>query len=198
MAELLGGGWVQLRQESRVKPIEFTLVSPDLLRSRAEVAVVERRLKRAKFAGEALMQEYLSLLIDSDQFTDNARPGFLINPITDERLELDRFYPPDLAFEYHGAQHEHATEFASQAEVEAQRLRDLIKVGLCVYSGIRIVIIRAADLSLEGMIRGIGSSRPLRDLTGHQALIDLLEDATICYQAAAKATKVSGTRQGRR
>lgn len=104
VADLVSGRWIRITQASRRRPIEFTLGSPELVRSRAEASGAEKRLNRARFGGEAIMQEYLSLLIDSDQFTDNARPGFLVSPLTGERLELDRFYPQaKVAFEFHGA-----------------------------------------------------------------------------------------------
>jgi hypothetical protein len=184
IAELEGAGWITTRQANQKAAVEFTLSSPEQQRSQAEVGLAERRLKRLKFAGEALMQEWLTLLIDSDNFTDNARPGFLINPLTGERLELDRFYPPQVAFEFHGTQHDRPTERYTQAQVDAQRLRDLIKAGLCLYAGIQLVIVRAEDLSLQGMIKKIGRHLPLRDLTGHEALIDLLEEKRLVYRAA--------------
>lgn len=193
IADLVDGKWIRLSQKNRLNPIHFTLGSPELARSREEASAADRRLKRAKHSGEAIMQEYLSMLIDSDQFTDNARPGFLINPITNERLELDRFYPPaEVAFEFHGAQHDRATGKYSQAQVEAQRLRDLIKAGICVYQGIRLVIVRAKDLSVHRMIKKIGQGMPLKDLTGQEPLIDLLEEASTVYCAAADAAGKSG------
>lgn len=136
------------------------------------------------------MQEYLSLLIDSDQFTENARPGSLVNPLSRERLELDRFYPPGVAFEYNGAQHYRATERFTQAEAEAQRLRDLIKAGLCLYQGVRLVIIHAQDLTLQRMLARLsGGPLPLRDLAGQEPLIDLLEEASLRYRASAQKQK---------
>lgn len=39
---------------------------------------------RKESIGEALMKEWLSLLIAADLFTDNARPGFLVSPLTGE------------------------------------------------------------------------------------------------------------------
>jgi hypothetical protein len=185
MAELVGAGWVQTTQASRLSPIHFSLSSPEQTRSQADADVVRRRLKRAKFGGEALMQEYLSLLIDSEQYTDNARPGFLVNPQTNERLELDRFYPPNVAFEFHGAQHDRATARFSQEEADAQHLRDLIKAGICLYQGIHLVIIRAEDLSVQRMTKKIGRSMPVRSLAGREPLIDLLEAASLTYRAAA-------------
>ncbi|HEY3365256.1 MAG TPA: hypothetical protein VGK74_09405 [Symbiobacteriaceae bacterium] len=188
----MGAGWVQVTQASRLSPIHFTLGSPELTRGQVEAEVAGRRLKRAKFGGEAFMQEYLSLLIDSDQFTDTARPGFLVSPQTGERLELDRFYPPNVAFEFNGAQHYRRTARHSQEEADAQHLRDLIKAGICLYRGIHLVIIRTDDLSLQGMTSKIGQSMPLRNLAGHEPLIVLLEDASLTYRASAEAARKSG------
>ncbi len=189
MAELAKTGWIQTAQASQFKPIRFTLGTPEQWSCQAEVAAARRRLRRGRFGGEAIMQEHLSLLIDSDQFTDNARPGFLINPLTGERLELDRFYPPNVAFEYHGAQHFGATERFTQAEADAQHVRDLIKAGICLYRGIHLVIITAEDLTLEGMIRKIGQCMPLRNLAGREPLIDLLEEASLTYRASIPARR---------
>jgi hypothetical protein len=187
ITDLLEAGWIQVTQANQLSPVHFTLGSPELKRSQAEAAVANRRLKRTKYGGEAIMQEYLSLLIDSDQFTDNARPGFLVNPLTGERLELDRFYLENVAFEFNGSQHYDASARFSQAEVDAQHLRDLIKAGICLYRGIHLVIIHAEDLSLHGMLRKVGRILPLRNLAGQEPLIDLLEDASLTYQAAAAA-----------
>lgn len=192
IGELVGAGWLQITQASRVSPIRFTLGSPARLRSQAELEVVRRRLKRANHGGEAIMQEYLSLLIDCDQFTENARPGFLVSPLTGERLEFDRFYPPDVAFEFNGTQHYKATGRITQAEVDAQRVRDLLKAGLCLYLGIRLVIVHAEDLSLQAMTKKIGQSLPLRNLADKEPLIDLLEASSLCYCASVEAAARSG------
>lgn len=189
IADLVGAGWVQTAQASRISPIHFTLGSPEQRRAEATAAQARRRMKRARFGGEAIMQEYLSLLIDSDQFTDNARPGFLVNPLTGERLELDRFYPPNLAFEFHGAQHYGATDRCTQAESEAQHLRDLMKAGICLYRGIQLVLIHPDHLSLQGMKGRIGQIMPLRNLEGQEVLIDLLEEESIKYRANAVAER---------
>jgi hypothetical protein len=100
----------------------------------------------------------------------------LVNPLTGERLELDRYYPPNLAFEYNGTHHYRA------------HLRDLIKAGLCLYRGIHLVIIHPTDLSLQGIIDRLPPGTPRRSLSGQEPLIDLLEEASLSYRAAAKAS----------
>lgn len=187
--QLVDAGWLQVKQANRLSKMEFTLGSPQQFQSHEEVAAAQRRLNRATNVGEAIMHEYLSLLIDSQQFTENARPGFLVNPLTGERLELDRYYPPNLAFEFHGAQHYGASTRFSQAEAETQRLRDLIKAGLCLYEGINLILIHNADLSLQGMSAKVGQRLPLRNLADHEPLIELLERASLSYQAVAKAKR---------
>jgi hypothetical protein len=188
MAELAGAGWVRLTQKHRLSPIRYALGSPAWRRSQAEATTADRRLQRKEYKGEAIMQEYLSLLIDSDQFIDNARPGFLINPLTAERLEFDRFYQKaNVAFEFHGAQHFHKTAKFSQEAVDSQRVRDLIKAGLCHYLEIHLVTIDAEHLSLQGITKKIAGCMPLRDLEGHEALVDQLERASIAYVARARA-----------
>jgi len=188
MIDLSGAGWVSTTQKTRLSPIILKLGTPEGRRSEAEAAVAQRRLRRANFGGEAIMQEYLSLLVESRDFADNIRPGFLVNPLTQERLELDRFYRSKMvAFEFHGDQHEHVSGRFTQAEVDNQRLRDLIKAGLCLYEGIHLVIVHAEDLTLQAMSRKAGRCLPLRDLAGKGRLIDLLEDASIKYRAAVRA-----------
>lgn len=185
--DLVRAGWVQVNQENRLQPISYTLGSPDQARSKAEAARARQRLGRTRNGGESIMQEYLSLLIDSDEFTDNARPGWLVNPQSGERLELDRFYLPQVAFEFNGAQHYRKTGRFTQEEADAQHFRDLLKAGICLYRGIHLVIIHPEDLSLHGIAKKVGNLMPLRSLEGHEALIDVLEEASLLYRAAAPA-----------
>src|SRR5690606_12471297 len=110
------------------------------------------------------MREYLSLLIDSDEYEDNAAPGFLVNPLTEERLQLDRYYPPGVAFEFNGPQHYGPTEHYTAEEAVKQRVRDLIKAGICAGRGIQLKIVHAEDLSLSKMKKIVGHLLPLRDL----------------------------------
>lgn len=93
-------GFLQLTRA----PLAFTLLNPALQRQEAALNAAVRRLPRARFDGEAIMREYLNVLVDSDEFPDNVRPGFLVNPYTGERMEFDRYYPPHVALEFQGPQ----------------------------------------------------------------------------------------------
>ncbi|HLN60795.1 MAG TPA: ArsR family transcriptional regulator [Symbiobacteriaceae bacterium] len=173
--ELAETGWLAVKQAHQLAPITFSLLNP----GQAEVAEADRRLQDADYKGEALMKEYLSLLIDSDRFEDNARPGFLINPLTGEPMELDRYYPEGAGFEHNGRQHYETTSLQpSENRLRMQRARDLMKEALCARNGIKLVVIHQADLTLESMQQKVGALLPLRDLRGHEALIAYLEQVS--------------------
>lgn len=184
--DLAAAGWLQISQRNRQASVCYRLCDPLADRGQAEVDRAERRLAEAPFLGEALMREYLSLLVDSEDFEDNAAPGFLVNPWTDERMELDRFYPPGTAFEFNGPQHYGATERYSEENAAKQRGRDYMKLGICASRGIRLVVIHPEDLALATMRQKIGQILPLRDLRGHEPLIAFLESVSRRYRRAAK------------
>jgi hypothetical protein len=181
--ELADTGWIQARQVHQLAPIRFTLCIPEQERSRAATAQAMRRLEEADHRGEAIMREFLSLLIDSDEFEDNARPGFLVNPLTNERMELDRYYPSVVAFEFNGPQHYHTTQrFPSEQALAMQQARDLLKEALCARRGVRVVVIKPEDLKLDTMRQRVGALLPLRDLHYHQMLIEFLEKVSKSYR----------------
>lgn len=194
VGELAETGWIQASQANQLAPIRFTLRIPELDRRAAEVAQATHRLEEADFRGEAIMREYLSLLIDSDEFEDNARPGFLVNPQTDERMELDRYYPPVVAFEFNGSQHYRMTRrFPNEQALGMQQARDLMKEALCARRGVRLVVINREDLKLEIMQQKVGTLLPLRDLSDHQGLIEFLEKVSKPYRS--RATRVGAPDQ---
>jgi len=181
---LVRAEWIKLERANRLAPTHFELTFPGFERSQNMLAAAQRRLEKAQFYGEGLMREYLSLLIDSDHYEDDAAPGFLVNPRTQERLQLDRFYPPSVAFEFNGPQHYRATARFSANHAAAQRERDLIKLGICVTRGITLVVIHPAELTLKGMQAAVGSLLPRRDLVGCDLLIDFLESEGRAYRRA--------------
>lgn len=183
VGELVRAGWIQISQAHKQAPIRFTLHIPEQDRRDALLAQAERRLEEAEFRGEAIMKEYLSLLIESDEFEDNARPGFLVNPLTEERMELDRYYPTILAFEFNGPHHYRPTrQFPSQTGLAMQQARDLMKEALCTRRGIRLVVVEPSDLSIEVMQQKVGGLLPLRDLRGYEELILYLDRVSRLYR----------------
>ncbi len=150
--------WIAIAQVNRLAPIWFRLQHAD----QAYKEEVKRRLGESKYRGEALMRACLSLIADTRECEDGARPDFLENPSTGERMELDRFYPLNrIAFEFNGQQHYIAAGPFSKREVAAQRKRDALKRQICKNQGVTLVVVHAEDLSLTTIRKHIS---PLTDL----------------------------------
>ncbi len=180
--ELARAEWVKVERANRLARIHFELSFPGLARALMALAGAQKRLDQAKYFGEGLMREYLSLLIDSEDYEDDATPGFLVNPRTDERLQFDRYYPPSVAFEFNGPQHYRATEKFTAEEADQQRERDYIKLGICVTRGITLVVIHPENLTLKGMRQKVENLLPPRNQTGYDLLIDFLESESRGYR----------------
>lgn len=192
---LVASGWLALERRGRRSQARCESRDPRLAPSEAEVERMKRRLASASFRGEAIMREYLSLLIDSEEFEDDASPGFLVNPLTDQRLQLDRYYPPGVAFEFNGPQHYGPTERFTLEESHQQQARDLIKIGICATRGITLKIVHASDLTLPKMREIVGHLLPLRDLTYEGPRISYLEQVAQSYRRSAR--RAEALRQGR-
>lgn len=177
--------WIASSQANRRRPLVLTLRQPEEVGR--TISVARQRLDRAPFMGEALMREYLTLLVDSDEYDDDASPGFLINPYTGEEMQFDRYYPPYVAFEFNGPQHYGPTElYPNEEEARKQQGRDLIKRGICASRGINLIYIHPEDLSLEGMLRKVQGLLPVRSLDGQEELIAFLESRARPYRRKAE------------
>lgn len=184
-AQLARAEWVKVERANRLARVHFELSFPGLARGMTALARAQKRLEKASYFGEGLMREYLSLLIDSEDYEDDASPGFLVNPRTDESLQLDRYYPPNVAFEFNGPQHYRATEKFSAEEAAGQRERDYIKLGICTTRGVTLVVIHPENLTLKEMRQKVDNLLPPRDLTGYDLLIDFLESESRAYRRLA-------------
>lgn len=174
--------WIAMAQEHRRKPIWFRLQHAD----EAFKDEVQKGLERANHVGEALMRSLLSLIVKTRECEDGARPGFLVNPASGEKMELDRYYPVDrVAFEFNGRQHYEATGRFTKQEVEAQKKRDRLKRQICKEKKIALVVVKAEDLSLAGMLRKAGALLPRRALRGFKETIRYLNGCGKRYQKAA-------------
>lgn len=187
VANLTTAGWLEAGQKSPRGPVTFTLVNPEVAQRKNALAMAKWRIKRAEYKGEAIMREYLTLLVDSADYNDNATPAWLVNPFTDERLQLDRFYESaGVAWEFNGPQHYDKTPRFAKSSLARQRARDHMKAGQCADRGIRLIVVHAEDLTLEGMSAKVGNLLPRRDLTGCDALIQHLKERSEQHREEAR------------
>ncbi len=137
-------GWMELRRSGRrVCPIPLIPHTCQVVLARA----LEKDFSMVAKRGEFLMKRHLDLRIATGEFFDNARPEFLTNPITDEPLEYDRYYPPSVAFEFNGLQHYVMTRLhRDENELKRIQARDAIKLGLSTKAQVNLVVVRAEDL----------------------------------------------------
>lgn len=180
-------GWLEISQRHKHSPIEFTLRNPAKAQDRQSVDAVARRIRRARYSGEAIMREYLTLLVDSPDYADDASPGFLKNPFTSEKLQLDRYYyTAGVAFEFQGPQHAGPTAlFPDPNEAFRQQARDWMKQKMCAQRGIQLVTLEARDLSLPAIRQKIPALLPLRDEQGCEAVLRYLEATSTGYRKKA-------------
>lgn len=69
-------GWIEFRYVRSEGHTVVVLHDVDEERMARYLELMRRRLERAEFKGEAIMKEWLDLLVESDEQVDNARPGF--------------------------------------------------------------------------------------------------------------------------
>lgn len=182
IGQLVKSGWLHIQQTNQLAPITFALRNPikrqfGLMKSRAE-----QNLEKAEHKGEALMKEFLSLIIASDHYMDNVKPGFLRNVNTDHLMEIDRYYPNIVAFEFNGSQHYYPSELYSAEKVEEQKVRDKQKRQLCDEERIKLIVVHPEDLTVSGLLSKIGNLLPLRNLQGGKWLVDYLERCSARYR----------------
>lgn len=181
-------GWIEFEYVRTAGHTVVVLHDIDEERMIRHLELIRRRLERAEFKGEGIMKEWLDLLVDTDQHDDNARPGFLVNPLTGERLEFDRWYPCGVAFEFNGPQHYRPTEAYSDPEqLRRTRLRDAIKRGLGQELGIKVVIVRPEDLSYDGIRAKVEGLLPLRDIPLDDPRVQLLMRVSLNYLSKVKS-----------
>ena len=189
VTELAETGWIEVTRKNKVSPLHFLLCNPMEAHRQGQVALAAKRLEESDYVGEAIMREYLSLIVASDEFEDNASPGFLVNPFTGEEMQYDRYYPPHVALEFNGPQHyAPTTRFPSPTRVRKQQARDYIKAGISHDRGITLVVIHAEDLTVARLQQKVAGLLPLRDLHGHRSLAAYLESVSRGYRRQAHLT----------
>lgn len=183
VADLAKSEWLRVDRAHRLDRIHIQLTYPGFERGLNAIAAAQVRLGRSKHRGEGLMREFLSVLIDCEEFEDDAAPGWLVRPLSGEWLQLERFYGlRRVAFEFNGPQHYRATERFTAAEVALQRERDYVKMGICAERGITLVVILPEQLTLQQVQAMLPVTLPRRDLAGQELLIEFLEDQSREYR----------------
>ena len=89
-----------------------------------------RSNRQSQVHGEELMRSYLTLIADSDEFEDDAAPGFLVNPFTHERMQLIDITPAEWRLSSM-VQHYKPTEFRHATRRRKQQARDCINAMIC-------------------------------------------------------------------
>lgn len=181
LAVLEKTGWIRAEEDGA--RLRISLTTP---REQALARATER-LGTAKFKGEALMREWLTLLVDRDDYEDNARPPFLRNPLTGQVMEYDRFYPPAVAFEFNGPQHYGTTEqFPDRREARMREALDAIKLGLSVRHGVQVIVVHPQDLTLGGMRGKIEGILPVRQVPEGDPVAQYLGKVSTAYMRACR------------
>ena len=181
--ELAGTGWMRLKGSSRmvnpVAVIPYHLQAKMALMLREQSAVASNR-------GEFLMKRLLDLLIDSDNFVDNARPGFLESPLSEQPLEYDRLYLEGVAFEFNGWQHYGPTEkFPDEKELKEVQARDLIKKALSVDHGVTLVTVTAGQLAPSEFVKLLPAKLPRNCVDEDGPYFTALANLCMGYKAKA-------------
>jgi len=181
---LTEGGWLKVERRPGIRSFNYIVADPHRAMRQWVRVNVGYRIKRQEFKGEAIMKEMLNVLVPDPDFEDNARPGFIINPGTQERLEVDRYYPSArVAFEFNGPQHYRPTEkFSDPAAVQAQRARDLIKTALLMTREIHLITVHPEDLSLNRLREMIGNLMPVRPIRWEDPVTQKVEQEAHRYR----------------
>ena len=117
-------------------------------------------------------------------YIDNARPDFLVYPLTGERLEIDRYFPEEkVGFEFNGPQHYGVTDmYPDEEQFRQRRVRDMFKIGACAEHGVVLTVLTAADLSVGRMRQKIPPRLPQDTVDMDDPVIQTLERLSRHYR----------------
>ncbi len=175
--------WVRFTGSgSRRRPV--AVIPPRCQEHLAEA--LEKMYAMAPNRGEFLMKCLLDVWVCSDHYMDNARPSFLISPLSDQPLEYDRYYPEEVvAFEFNGSQHSSLTEkFNDEKEHKAVAVRDLIKESMSARAGVTLVVITPEHLRPGAFAGKLPKGLPLNFVDQQGPYFRAL--AGLCLAYAAK------------
>ena len=123
----------------------------------------EKLVDMAPYRGEKLLKIVLDIIVDDDDFVDNARPDWTALGPGDISVEFDRFYREHLvAIEFHGRQHYQEVVFATgKSDLQKQLQLDGRKALACLRQGVTLVEIADIELSYEKIAMKLEGLLPL-------------------------------------
>lgn len=190
-------GWLRIGRASGPHCTTYEVLDPHRAAREAERERVRMRLEREAYKGEGVMKELANVQVASDRFQDNARPGFLVNPLTGERLEFDRWYTEGVALEFNGRQHYRPTDaFPDPEQQRQQRTRDLVKLALAREHGVKVVVLHPEDLTFEGLRAKLEGLLPLRELHEEDPVVQYLTGVSRRYVRKASRSLPPGAVTG--
>lgn len=183
-------GWMELSVSPReLRPLPLI---PHACQKRMAESLMEL-YRLVPYKGEFLMKCNLDLWIASDDFVDNARPDYLVNPKTGKPLEFDRLYRAGVAFEYNGAQHATTTsEYPNREDLNELRTRDLVKWALTNRAGIQLVVFTTEDLRHEVFEKFLPECLPRKHVDRNGPYCRTLARMCESYIATATRGSISG------
>ncbi len=185
--KLIDAGWLAIHRPTKKATLTISFPNPQLALERAQVRRAQRRLEKTKAVGETLLREYLDIMVEDADYKDDYAPPALTNPLTNERLDFDRYYAKrNIAIEFNGPQHDGPTERFPEQVARKQIERDRIKQEICKRQQINLYIVRPEDLSYRRLYELFRKVLPLRNLTGREPILRFLDERAAAYRQAIR------------
>jgi len=186
LAEMTSRGWLEIGYGKR-RRMRYRLCDPIRQQEVERYEKLVLQLRNFPYRGEAILKAILDIVVADSDYADNARPAFLINPLTGLPLEYDRYYPIwRVAIEFNGPQHEQASD--RFPNVNGTRVRDLFKEALSLKHGVTLLVFRPDDLSLASVIKKLAGHLPLRSISASDPSIPLIDQYARGYRLRAVPT----------
>lgn len=173
--------WLKLERRGRTAiPIPILPRGEDERRAR----LLRTCYDVAQYKGEFILRTLVEATLFLEAKVYNARPKFLKNPVSGEKLEYDIFSPATMdAWELQGFQHFGPTDvFPSKEKAKQQQANDFIKLGRSVVSGVNVAVMTYKDLSLDGVLKSLPKELPRRPVDRSSRYIRALEKIASNYR----------------
>ncbi len=191
---LLSAGLIEVKG-----PRQYVPLDPDAAADLADIELAKAIIAHATSRGQGLLQAVVKGLYKDDSLIINARPDFMTKRSTGAQLEFDLYSPQyKVAFEFNGAQHYGPTEwFPDEQMAKDTQDNDTMKQGFATQHGIKLIVVRPEDLSVEGIMALVGDALPLREDALGSVLMAFLEKECYLYKRKAIGAGAKGMPRGR-